>query len=133
MNRRYVETALRAEHRCEYCRAPEAVFNFSFEVEHVGPSSRGGADDLSNWALACRSCNLYKADRLTAIDPESGGEVRLVSPRQDRWDERFRVDAENGTIHGVTPLGRATIQQLEMNSLAQAAARRQWKRLGLYP
>jgi hypothetical protein len=35
MNPRYVQVALRAEHRCEYCHAPEVVFNFPFEVEHV--------------------------------------------------------------------------------------------------
>jgi hypothetical protein len=54
MNPHYPLVARRADHRCEYCRAPEAVFNFPFEVEHVVPSSRGGADDESNLCLACR-------------------------------------------------------------------------------
>ena len=35
MNRFYSEVAERAGHRCEYCRAPEVVFNFPFEVEHI--------------------------------------------------------------------------------------------------
>ena len=35
MNRRYGLVAQRAAHRCEYCRAPEAVFNFPFEVAVV--------------------------------------------------------------------------------------------------
>ena len=55
----------RAGHRCEYCHAPEAIFNLAFEVEHVIPISRQGADDESNLALACRACNLRKADYLT--------------------------------------------------------------------
>jgi hypothetical protein len=32
MNPHYEVVALRAGHRCEYCHAPEAVFNFPFEV-----------------------------------------------------------------------------------------------------
>lgn len=69
MNLRYSAVSRRAAHRCEYCRAPEAVFNFPFEVEHVTPLCRDGADEPTNLALACRSCNLYKADHLTGTDP----------------------------------------------------------------
>ena len=39
MNPRYAPVAERAGHRCEYCRAPEAIFNFPFEVEHIVPTS----------------------------------------------------------------------------------------------
>ena len=69
MNPRYPPVARRAAHRCEYCHAPEALFNFPFEVEHITPLCREGADDLLNLALACRSCNLYKADHLSGNDP----------------------------------------------------------------
>lgn len=44
MNPRYASVAARAGHRCEYCHAPEAVFNFPFEVEHVVPPGLLGAD-----------------------------------------------------------------------------------------
>ena len=47
MNPRYPFVAERAAHRCEYCRAPEAIFNFPFEVEHIIPLSRDGHDDDS--------------------------------------------------------------------------------------
>src|SRR5262249_45421276 len=50
----YPSIAGRAGHRCEYCRAPEAIFNFPFEVEHIIPVSRGGSDDPSNLAPSCR-------------------------------------------------------------------------------
>lgn len=33
MNLHYTLVGRRAGHRCEYCHAPEAVFNFPFEVE----------------------------------------------------------------------------------------------------
>ena len=50
--RLYPQVALRARLRCEYCRAPESVFNLEFEVEHIVPTARGGSDELSNLALA---------------------------------------------------------------------------------
>ena len=39
MNPRYGSVAVQAGHQCEYCHAPEAIFNFPFEVEHIIPSS----------------------------------------------------------------------------------------------
>lgn len=62
MNSNYPQVAARAEHRCEYCHAPEIVFHFPFEVEHVIPTSKGRDDNAQNLALACRSCNLYKSN-----------------------------------------------------------------------
>jgi hypothetical protein len=53
MNPHYAQVALRAGHRCEYCHAPEAVFNFPFEVEHVVPFARPGSAEEANLALAC--------------------------------------------------------------------------------
>ena len=57
MNPHYEVVALEAGHCCEHCHAPEAVFNFPFEVEHIIPLARDGADAVHNWALACRACN----------------------------------------------------------------------------
>ena len=133
MNPRHAQVALRAGHRCEYCHAPEAVFNLPFEVEHIIPVSREGTDTDFNWALACRSCNLRKAAHISGIDPGSKSVVRLFNPREDRWEEYFQADVENGEIEGVTAIGRATVARLEMNSETQMAARRQWMRLGLFP
>lgn len=133
MNPHYASIALRAGHRCEYCHAPEAVFNFPFEVEHIIPASRGGLDSETNWALACRSCNLYKATHLDGVDPESQATARLFHPREDRWGDHFGAVTEGGTIEGVTAIGRVTIARLGMNSAAQVVARRQWIRLGLFP
>ncbi|MBM4083363.1 MAG: HNH endonuclease [Planctomycetes bacterium] len=133
MNPRYAQLALQARHRCEYCHAPEAAFNLPFEVEHVIPIARGRADDETNCALSCRACDLRKSAHISAIDPQSQRAVRLFHPRQDRWEEHFRVNPENGEIEGLTAIGRGTVAQLRMNSDAQMAARRQWIRLGLFP
>lgn len=34
-HRHYAAVAARARHLCEYCRAPERVFNLELEVDHV--------------------------------------------------------------------------------------------------
>lgn len=124
MSSRYLRVALRAEHRCEYCHAPEAVFNFPLEVEHITPIARDGEDAPSNWALACRSCNLYKAAHLSGTDPESAAVARLYHPRKDRWEDHFQAAPESGEILGRTPIGRATVARLEINSTAQHGAGR---------
>lgn len=133
MNPYYTAISERANHCCEYCQAPELVFNFPFEVEHIIPLSRQGANDEANLALACRSCNLRKGTRISGIVPGSNTEVRLFHPRQDQWSDHFQVDAESGKIMGITATGKVTVEYLEMNSASQVAARQLWIRLGLFP
>jgi hypothetical protein len=133
VNPRYPIVADRAGHRCEYCRAPEAIFNLSFEVEHIVPSSKGGPDDPVNLSLACRACNLYKGDQIGGNDEESRAEVPLFNPRLDEWARHFAVDGSTGAIRGLTSVGRATTVALQMNRPIQLTAQLQWMRLGIYP
>lgn len=133
MNVRYPAIAERAVYRCEYCHAPESVFNFPFEVEHILPQSRGGSDSLDNLALACHACNLFKSDFETGPDEENQAEVALFHPRRDTWEQHFAVDTVQATILGRTPTGRATVERLQMNRPRQLAARRRWIQLGLFP
>lgn len=133
MNPYYTLVAQRASHRCEYCKAPEVVFNFPFEVEHIIPLSRQGANNEVNLALACRSCNLRKGIRISGIASSSNIEVPFFHPREDRWSEHFQVDVESGKIVGITAVGEVTVEYLEMNSPAQVAARQLWIRLNLFP
>jgi hypothetical protein len=133
MNRHYPLVAERAAHRREYCRAPEAIFDFPFEVEHILPLAQQGVDDETNLALACRACNLFKADHLTGEDALTGMAVPLFHPRTDSWEAHFEIDTETGSIQGRTPTGRATVARLQLNSPLQLEARRQWVRLGLFP
>ena len=133
MNPRYPAVAERAGHRCEYCRAPEAIFNFPLEVEHIVPKGRGGDDQAANCALSCRACNLHKGDHQTALDPQTRAVVPLFNPRQHRWEDHFRFDEGTAELVGLTPIGRATIACLQMNRPAQLDARRQWMRLKLFP
>ena len=133
MNLHYSSVSERAAHRCEYCGAPEAIFNFPFEVEHIIPPGKGGLDHESNLALACRSCNIHKSDFVSGPDPIAQVTVRLFHPRLDRWAEHFQGDAIHGVLTGLTPVGRATVARLAMNSEVQKFARTQWARLGLFP
>jgi hypothetical protein len=102
-------------------------------VEHVVPTARGGSDDLTNLALACRACNLYKADRLTGRDEKTGAEIRLFNPRFQVWNEHFTVDGATGAIRGSTAVGWVTVACLQMNRPVQLAARLQWMRLDIFP
>jgi hypothetical protein len=133
MNPNYSLVATRAAHRCEYCHAPEAIFNFPFEVEHIVPQSQQGADDEGNLALSCRSCNLHKRDFRSGTDELSGTEERLYHPRHDVWGDHFEVEADTGAIRGLTPSGRATVMRLRMNHPLQLEARLIWMQLGLFP
>jgi hypothetical protein len=133
MNRHYEIVARRAGHRCEYCRAPEAIFNLPFEVEHIEPSSKGGLDDESNLALSCRACNLFKSNQQSALDEATGEVERLFHPRIDRWEDHFLLQDEAGRLTGLTRIGRATVSCLRLNRDAQCEARRAWVRLGIYP
>jgi hypothetical protein len=131
MNPHYPLVSARARHACEYCHAPEVVFNLPFEVEHITPQALGGESTADNLALACRSCNLYKSAYVRAVDVLTQQEVGLFNPRRDVWREHFSLDDETGEIEGSTGVGRATVLRLRINSTAQVAARKQWLRLGL--
>jgi hypothetical protein len=133
MSPHYPLVAQRAGHRCEYCHAPEAIFNFPFEVEHAIPQSQHGPDDDSNLALACRACNLHKSDHTTGHDPDTQEAVPLFNPRRDCWEDHFEVERETGTVLGRTPVGRGTLARLRMNTSVQIEARRMWMRLGIFP
>jgi hypothetical protein len=133
MNSLYAAVAQRAGHRCEYCHAPEVIFNLPFEVEHIIPKSQNGSDDHANLALACRACNLHKSDHQSGSDEKTNEIVRLFNPRGDRWDEHFRVGPEDGAIYGLTSIGRVTVTCLRMNHDLQRVARRAWMQLNLYP
>lgn len=105
----------RAGRRCEYCHTSEQWQYIPFTVDHIIPLARGGSDNPDNLALACFHCNRRKADRLTAVDPDSGEEVPLFNPRRDKWGEHFTWSADGLLVVGLTPVGRATVKALALN------------------
>jgi len=105
----------RANGLCEYCHAIEEWQYVRFTIDHILPRSQGGSDELKNLALACFHCNRQKYNKNSAIDPETGRESNLFSPRCDRWDEHFIWSSDRLQLLGLTPTGRATILALECN------------------
>jgi hypothetical protein len=132
-HRLYLLVAERADHRCEYCGAPERVQATEFEVEHIIPRAHGGADSLENLALACGSCNRRKAHASHAVDPLTGLPAQLFNPRFDIWLEHFEFDAEIGQIVGHTPIGRATVRRFDLNRPFLLESRLSWFKIGWFP
>ena len=105
----------RANDHCEYCHLEQTSMPLvRFHIEHIRAVQHGGSDSIDNLCLACPSCNSSKGPNQSAYDPETGTLMRLFNPRLDTWEAHFRV--EDGFIIGETPLGRATIELLKMNS-----------------
>jgi hypothetical protein len=83
--------------------------------------------------FACPAADMRKGDHISGIDPESREETALFNPRQDAWSEHFDFDAGAFQLPGRTPVGRATIDQLKMNTSYQIEARKYWVAADLYP
>lgn len=111
----------RAKSRCEYCRLPQNAVDLTFHVEHIIARQHGGDDSSDNLCLSCDRCNLHKGPNLTSIDPLSGQIVPLFHPRQDVWSEHFELVGDQ--IVGRTPVGRATAQLMQMNSIRRRQLR----------
>src|SRR5688572_21289574 len=105
----------RAKGRCEYCRIPVRFEALPAQVDHVIAIQHGGKTARRNLALACAHCNAHKGTNLAGVDPETEGIVQLFNPRQDDWNQHFKLDG--AVIVGRSPCGRATVRTLAMNDL----------------
>jgi len=82
-------------------------------------------------AFACPACNWHKGPNIAGIDPVGKTLEPLFNPRQQNWDDHF---SWNGPfIVGHTPIGRATIAVLALNSEGRIAVRVALSLLGLFP
>ena len=107
--------AERAGHLCEYCRTRDEFSASSFCIEHIIPQAAGGSAHLVNLAFACGGCNGHKSDKQMALDPATGELVRLFNPRKQAWETHFAWSANTWLVVGLTPVGRATVQALQLN------------------
>lgn len=121
----------RANRRYEYCLMHQALQGASFHIEHIVPVCVGGKSELGNLALACPGCNLHKADRIEALDEETGIMTPLFNPRTDRWEEHFRFDQH--FVAGLSSLGRVTARALDFNHPRRLQIRRAEALFGLFP
>jgi hypothetical protein len=123
----------RGGYACEYCLLPEALYDGTFEIEHVIPKQHGGRTTFSNLAYACLHCNKHKGPNLSGIDRLTSPTklVRLFNPRRHTWSWHFRWDGPY--VVGKTPIGRVTVQVLAMNDPVRVEFRRQLIAEGLFP
>jgi len=122
--------AARANFRCEYCRKPEIISNFSFHIEHIISKQHKGTDNLSNLAYACSWCNWKKGPNIATVLTEKGNLIPLFNPRIDEWNHHFKV--ENGVIIGTTNIAKGTIQLLQMNTTELILERKELMKAGLF-
>jgi hypothetical protein len=98
----------------------------------------GGADVPENLALACHRCNSRRYNFTTGIDPVTQAAVALFNPRQQVWSEHFCWSVDGLEIIGITLIGRATCDRLDLNDTqhddgAIRRARRLWMQGGWHP
>lgn len=122
-----------ARYRCGYCLTAKRIIGPLLEIEHYLPESRGGTSDEENLWLACPMCNGHKADRIDAVDPETGTAGPIFNPRRERWDAHFEWVEDGTVIRGTTPIGRATVAALHVNHADMVAASRLWVAAGWHP
>jgi hypothetical protein len=123
--------ALRAKQRCEYCLLHQRHSVKSHHGDHIIPRKHGGSDELDNLAWSCFLCNSAKGSEVAAYDPLTGQLVAIYNPRTDLWAEHFQID--EGTIMGITPIGRVTVMVLQLNRSDRVEVRRLLGEAELYP
>ena len=75
----------------------------------------------------------HRADRIAALDPQTGEIVRIFNPRHQNWSEHFAWNDSADRILGMTPTGRATVIALNLNRATLVRARQLWVRVGWHP
>lgn len=121
----------RARGRCEYCQLPQAFYGLRFAVDHIIAKQHRGKTQLNNLALACARCNLNKGPNIAGIDSVTRKVTPLFHPRRDRWSDHFRWRGPR--LLGVTPVGRVTIQVLDINHAGAVQVRRDLIAEGEFP
>jgi hypothetical protein len=121
----------RADNCCEYCGISQIGQVATFHIDHIIPVVAGGKTSAENLALACVSCSLRKGARQRLEDSETGKVVSIFNPRQQIWKEHF---VWNGVrVVGLTAIGRATLQALDLNRPTMLAIRAEEELLGRHP
>lgn len=121
----------RANGFCEYCMMPRDWDPLPFCVDHIIAQQHAGPTAESNLALSCFSCNTYKGPNIAGLDPESGDLTRLFHPRTDKWADHFMWVGP--TLHGKSPIGRVTLQVLNINDPVRIEHRRLLVQAGVLP
>ena len=121
----------RARGRCEYCGIPQELDVQPFQLDHIRAKKHTGPTTIANLALACLPYNSYKGANAAGYDPEGDDLQPLFNPRQNDWSKHFAWDG--AVLRGKTPIGRATIEVLRINSPERVEHRRLLIEARLFP
>lgn len=125
--------AERANQCCEYCQSQLRYSPDPFSIEHIIPVIRGGTSNLDNLALSCQGCNNRKYTSIVVNDPVTGGMVSLYNPRQHQWQEHFTWTDNYSQILGRSPIGRVTVEKLQLNREGVVNLRKALRSLNEHP
>jgi hypothetical protein len=122
---------LRANGCCEYCQLSQVHSVLPHEVDHIRAKQHRGPHTMENTCIACAHCTGAKGPNAAGFDSETDELVRLFNPRQDDWHEHFVWDG--ALLVGKTPVGRATIDVLNINDPICVDQREFLMQAGLFP
>jgi hypothetical protein len=115
---------LRANDQCEYCLYPSRYPPDPLTVDHIPPLADHGVSEPANLAYCRQGCNGHKYTATSAFDYVTGRDVRLYNPRTQNWADHFEWNEDNEILIGVSPVGRTTIERLQLNRFGLIAMRR---------
>lgn len=120
----------RGKQRCEYCQMPREYDSLPFQLDHVIAEKHGGTTESENLALSCYNCNAHKGPNIAGRDPLTSLLTPLFNPRRDAWNEHF--EWIGGKLSGRTPVGRVTVDVLNINDSDRIDLRRILMAAGLF-
>lgn len=139
MSKTYIPKNLRqkitklAKNRCGYCQTQAEVIGQPMQIDHLIPEAAGGETVEENLWMACVSCNQRKGIRTEFADPQTGKMVPLYNPALQEWNQHFKWSEDATEMIGLTQVGRATIEALQLNRNLLVKTRRRWVLAGWHP
>ena len=121
----------RADDCCEYCQLPQSCTKLPHEADHIRAQKHRGPTSMENLCWACAMCNSHKGSDVSAYAPGTDELVRLFNPRIDAWRDHFTWDGP--ILDGLTPMAKATLELLQINSMSRVRLRQLLIEAGIFP
>jgi hypothetical protein len=121
----------RAGYCCEYCRTPQEYDETPFEIDHIIARKHHGPTVASNLALSCFHCNSFKGSNIGGRDALTREFTPVFNPRRHKWERHFHW--EGPYLLGRTPVGRVTIDVLNINDALRVELREELIEEGTFP
>ncbi len=123
------QVAKNANYTCEYYLTSEFFLATTFHIDHIRSIKYGGKTILQNLAYACPHCNQSKGSNIASYTNEDEL-VRLFNPRNDIWDEHFKV-IKSGIITPISSIGEVIVNTLSFNQLERIIFRKSLIEIGV--